>query len=44
MFRHCIAVLFALTVLPAFSAENPDIRELMTAEEFAASGLSRLSG
>lgn len=43
MFRHCIALLLALATLPAFSADDPDIRELMTAEEFAASGLGRLS-
>lgn len=43
MFRHCIALLLALATLPAFSADDPDIRELMTVEEFAASGLSRLS-
>jgi len=30
-------------MLPAFSADDPDIRELMTAEELAASGLSRLT-
>jgi len=30
-------------MLPAFAADDPDIRELMTAEEFAASGLSGLS-
>ncbi len=43
MFRYCIALLLALATLPAFSADDPDIRELMTAEEFAASGLGRLS-
>lgn len=43
MFRHCIALLLALATLPVFSADDPDIRELMSAEEFAASGLSRLS-
>ena len=43
MFRHCIALLLALATLPVFSADDPDIRELMTTEEFAASGLSRLS-
>ena len=32
-----------LVTLPALSADDPNIRELMTAEEFAASGLSRLS-
>ena len=43
MFRHCIVLVMTLAVIPAFSAEDPDIRELMTAEEFAASGLGRLS-
>ncbi|NKB33279.1 MAG: hypothetical protein GKR91_09285 [Pseudomonadales bacterium] len=43
MFRHCFALILSLIMLPALSAENPDVRELMTAEEFAASGLSRLS-
>jgi hypothetical protein len=43
MFRHCLAFLLALSALPVFSADDPDIRELMTAEEFAGSGLSRLS-
>lgn len=43
MFRPCITLLITLTALPAFSADEPDIRELMSAGEFAASGLSRLS-
>ena len=43
MFRLCITLLLSLATLPVFSADDPDIRELMTAEEFAASGLSRLS-
>ena len=43
MYRHCIALLLALAMLPAFAADDPDIRELMTAEEFAASGLSSLA-
>lgn len=43
MFRRCIALFIALAMLPAFSADESDIRELMTAEEFAASGLGRLS-
>ncbi len=43
MIRHFIVLLLALATLPAFSADEVDIRELMTAEEFAASGLSRLS-
>ncbi len=32
-----------LAALPALSADDPDIRSLMTAEEFAAAGLGRLS-
>ncbi len=32
-----------LATLPALAADDPDIRKLMTEEEFAASGLSRLS-
>ena len=43
MFRHCIALMLTLATLPALAADDPDIRELMTAEEIAASGLSRLS-
>jgi hypothetical protein len=43
MFRHFLAMLLTLATLPVLSAENPDIRELMTAEEYASSGLSRLS-
>lgn len=43
MFRHCFSLILALIIIPAFSAEDPDIRELMTAEEFSASGLSQLS-
>jgi len=43
MFRRCFALLLTLATLPAFSADDLDIRELMTAEEFASSGLSRLS-
>ncbi len=41
--RHYILLLFTLTSLSAIAAENLDIRELMTAEEFAASGLGDLS-
>ena len=44
MVRYCFALLLLLASLPALSAENPDIRELMSPEEFAASGLGRLSG
>lgn len=47
MFRYSLslmlALMLALTTLPALSAEDPNIRELMTAEEFSAAGLSRLS-
>lgn len=43
MTRYCLAVLLIFFVLPLHAAEDPDIRDLMTAEEFAASGLSRLS-
>ncbi|GJM11805.1 MAG: hypothetical protein DHS20C12_02080 [Pseudohongiella sp.] len=43
MLRLYMALFLALATLPVFSAEEPDIRQLMTAEEFAASGLSRLS-
>lgn len=43
MFRYYLALMLALTTLPALSAEDLDIRELMTAEEITASGLSRLS-
>lgn len=43
MFRHCLALMLMLATLPALAADDPDIRKLMTAEEFAATGLSRLS-
>lgn len=43
MIRSCIALLLLLASQSAFSADNPDIRVLMTAEEFAAAGLDRLS-
>jgi len=43
MFRQYIALMLVLITLPALAAEDPDVRELMTAEEFAASGLSGLS-
>lgn len=43
MFRHVLVLLLMLVTLPALSAEDPDIRKLMTPEEYAASGLSRLS-
>jgi hypothetical protein len=43
MFRHYLSLILILITIPALAAENPDIRELMTPEEFTASGLSRLS-
>lgn len=43
MFRYCLALMLTLSMLPAFSAEDPDIRELMTAEELSSSGIGRLS-
>ena len=43
MFRHCLTLILMLATLPALAADDPDIRELMTAEEFAASGLGSLS-
>jgi len=43
MFRYCLTLILMLATLPALSAEDPNIRDLMTAEEFAASGLSRLT-
>lgn len=43
MIRRYLILLSVLSLQPVFSADNPDIRELMTAEEFAASGIGRLS-
>lgn len=43
MIRFCFTALLIFGMEAAISAENPDIRTLMTAEEFAASGLGRLS-
>ena len=43
MFRHVLTLMLAMTAFPVLAAEDPDIRTLMTAEEFAASGLGRLS-
>lgn len=43
MIRTCMFLMLALATQGAYSAEDPNIRELMTAEEFAASGLNRLS-
>jgi hypothetical protein len=43
MFRYCFALMFMLLSHLALAAENPDVRELMTEEEFAASGFGRLT-
>ena len=43
MIRYCLALIMMLATLPALSADDPNIRELMTTQEYAASGLSRLS-
>jgi hypothetical protein len=43
MFRHSLFLLLALASFLLFSANDPDIRQLMTTEEFAASGLGGLS-
>jgi hypothetical protein len=43
MIRHSLALIMMLTTLPALSADDPDIRELMTMQVFTASGLSCLS-
>lgn len=43
MFRYCFASMLMLFTHAAVSAENPDVRVLMTEEEFAASGFGRLS-
>lgn len=43
MFRLCLALILTLAALPTLAADDPDIRQLMTTEEFAAAGLSRLS-
>ena len=43
MYRLYLALMLALATLPALAADDPDIRQLMTAEEFATAGLSRLS-
>ena len=43
MIRYCLALIMMLATLPALSADDRNIRELMTTQEFAASGLSRLS-
>lgn len=43
MFRYSFALMLMLFTHLALSAENPDVRELMTAEEFGASGIGRLT-
>lgn len=43
MFRYCFALVLMLFTHLVLSAENPDVRELMSAEEFAASGFERLT-
>ena len=43
MFRYCFALILILFSHLALSAENPDVRELMTEEEFTAAGFGRLS-
>lgn len=43
MFRLCLTLILTLATLPTLAADDPDVRQLMTAEEFAAAGLSRLS-
>ncbi len=43
MFRYCFALLLMMFTHLALSADNPDVRELMTEEEFAAAGFGRLS-
>ena len=39
----CAGVLLTFTQFPAHAASAPDVRELMTPEEFSAAGLERLS-
>lgn len=43
MFRLCFVLVSLFAMQSAIYAQDPDIRQLMTEEEFAASGLSRLS-
>lgn len=43
MIRPFLILCFSLFVVSAHSAEDPDIRQLMTTEELAASGLDELS-
>lgn len=43
MIQRCCALLLALTFHSTLLAQDPDIRELMTADEFAAAGLEKLS-
>lgn len=43
MIRYCFTLMLMLFSHLALTAENPDVRELMTAEEFASSGFERLN-
>ena len=43
MNQRCCALLLALFFHSTLLAQDPDIRQLMTAEEFAAAGLGKLS-
>lgn len=43
MIRHCFVILMAMAINPILHAQDPDIRQLMTPEELAASGLEKLS-
>ena len=43
MIQRCCALLLALTLHSTLLAQNPDIRRLMSPEEYAASGLEKLS-
>lgn len=43
MIQRSVATMLLFVASAAFAAEDPDIRELMTAEEFSAAGLGRLS-
>ncbi|MCG8414422.1 MAG: hypothetical protein MI746_09420 [Pseudomonadales bacterium] len=43
MFRYCLILIAIVATHLSLAAENPDIRTLMTEEEFAASGIGRLT-
>ena len=43
MFRFSVILILLFATPLALSADNPDIRQLMTDQEFAAAGLDRLS-